>query len=112
MAIEVALVGEADGERDVGERELRVAEHLLDALEAAAQQIPVRWRSNRLLERAREMVWGKTGHRRQGIQADLFADVRLDEFANAIFQRWRKAPSVEVWRLRHRHEPEHAQPGL
>jgi len=36
----------------------------------------------------------------------------LDEFANAIFQGGRKAASVQVWRFGHRHEAEHAQPGL
>jgi hypothetical protein len=57
VAVEVALVGKADGEGDVGQRELRVAEHLLDVLEAAAKQIPVRRNAERLLEGAGEMVW-------------------------------------------------------
>ena len=32
VAVEVALVGEANGQGDVRERELRVPEHLLDVL--------------------------------------------------------------------------------
>ena len=112
MAVEVALVGEADGEGDVGQRELRVAEHLLDVLEAAAEQIPVWRHSYRLLEGAGEMVLGEAGDCGQGVEANLLADVGLNEFANAIFQRGRKAASVQVWRFGHGHETEHAQPGM
>ena len=56
VAVEVALVGEADGQGNVGQRELRVAEHLLDVLEAATEEIPVRRHAERLLEGAGEMV--------------------------------------------------------
>ncbi len=62
VAVEVALVGEADGQGDVGQRELGVAQHLLDVLEAAAKQIPVRRHANGLLEGASEMMWGEAGH--------------------------------------------------
>ena len=112
MTVQVALVGKADGEGDVGERELGVAEHLPDMLEAAAEKISVRRHTNGLLKGASEMVWRKAGHGGQRIEADFLADVQLDEFANAIFQGGRKTASVQVWRFGHRHETEHAQPGL
>jgi hypothetical protein len=56
VTVEVALVGKADSEGNVGQRELCVAEHLLDMLEAAAKEIPVRRHAHRLLEGASEMV--------------------------------------------------------
>ena len=75
MAVQVALVGEPDGQGDVGEGELRVPEHLFDVFEAATEQIAVRRHTERLLERASEMVRGEASHGGQGVEADLFADV-------------------------------------
>ena len=112
MAIKVALVGEAGGEGDVRERELRVAEHLLDMLEPAAKEIAVRRNAERLLESAGEVVRGETGDGREGVEADLFADVRFDEIADAIFNCGRKSAAVCVWSGGHGHVAEHAKPGL
>jgi len=72
---------------------LGVAEHLPDVLEAAAEKISVRRHANGLLKCASEMMWGEAGHGGQSVEADLLADVRFDEFANAIFQGGRKAAS-------------------
>src|SRR4029077_2115274 len=97
---------------DVGERKLGVAEHLLDVLKAAAEEIAVRREAGVLLEGASEMVRRKAGHGGQGIEADFFADVRLDEVADPMFHRGREAASAEVWRFGHEHEAEHAQARL
>jgi len=112
VTIEVALVGEADGESDVGERELGVAEHLLDVLEAAAEEIAVRRHADGLLEGAGEMVRRKAGHGGQGLEADFLADVRLNEVADAMFHRGGEAASDEVWRFGHGHKAKHAQARL
>jgi hypothetical protein len=112
VSVEVALVGETDGEGDMGQRKLRVAEHLLDVLEAAAKEIPVGRHANRLLEGAGEMVRRESCHGGQSAEADLLTDVRLDEIADAVFHGRREAASVQVWRFGHGHEAEHAQPRL
>jgi len=112
VAVEVALVGEANGEGDVGERELRVAEHLFDVLESAAEKIAMRGYAKRLLEGAGEMVGGEAGHGGECVEADLFADVRLDEIADAVFHCGRKAASARVWGFGHRHKVEHAEAWL
>ena len=112
MAVEVALVGEADGQGDVGERELGVAEHLLDVLEAAAQQVPVRGHADRVLEGAGEMVRREACHGGQSVEADLFADVRFDEIADAMLHEGGEAASLRVWRFGYGHEAEHAEARL
>src|ERR1700688_3026418 len=112
VTVEMALSGEADREGDVRERELGGAEHLLNVLEAAAEEIPVRGYAERLLEGAREMVRGEACHGGQNVEADLFTDMRLDEITDAVFHGGRKAASARVWRFGHGDKAEHAQAGL
>jgi len=60
-------------------------------LEAAAEKISVRRHANGLLKRRERNGVEKGRPCGQRIEADLLADVRLDEFANAISGR-AKAP--------------------
>ena len=55
-ASQMALIGEATGERDVGERDIRLCEQVLGALDALAQHKPVRTLADGLVEEAREVI--------------------------------------------------------
>jgi len=72
---EVTLVGEPDGQCDLGQRQLSVTEHLFDVFEAALQQISVRRHSNGLTESTCEMMRGKPCHSSETVEAYLLAEV-------------------------------------
>jgi len=112
VAVEVALVGKADGQGDVGERELSVAEHLLDVLQAATEHVAVRRHAEGLLEGAGKMVRGEAGESGESVEADLFADVRLDKIADAVLHGGGKAAALRIGRHGHGHEAEHAEARL
>jgi len=75
-----------------------------DMLEAAAEKISVAGGTPTDAERRERNGVEKAGHGGQRIEADFLADVQLDDSQTAIFQRGRKAASVQVLALRHRHE--------
>src|SRR5437899_2688106 len=112
VAVEVALVGKADGESEVGERKLGIAKHLLDMFQAAPEQVTVRRDAERLLKSAGKMVRREACHRGQGVETDLFADVRLDEIADTVLHGRGKAAALCVGSFGHGHEAEHAETRL
>jgi hypothetical protein len=46
VASKVTLVGKTDGQRDLGQWQLRVTKQMSNMFQASLQQIAVRWRSN------------------------------------------------------------------
>jgi hypothetical protein len=72
---EVTLVGKPDGQRDLGQWQLRVTKQVFDMFEAALQQISVRRNSNGLSKRACEMVRGKPCHGSESPEAYPFGEM-------------------------------------
>jgi hypothetical protein len=84
---EVTLVGKPDGQRDLGQRQLRVTKQVFDMFEATLQQISVRRHANGLSKRACEMVRGKPCHGSESPEAYPFGEMRFKVFAYAVFER-------------------------
>ena len=84
MPRQVALVGEARRQRDLRQRQLRLTKHLFYVLHSAPKQVPMWRHADRLLEGARKVVGRKPRHRGQSTQADLLAEMFLNEIANAV----------------------------
>jgi hypothetical protein len=59
-------------------------------IQSPAQQIAVRRLPYRLVEGARKMVPGKSGHGSQRIEANFLVKMRFDVITNATCQSWRQ----------------------
>lgn len=88
MAGQVALVAKTGRQGDLGQRQLRLSQHLLDVIQPAAQKIAVRWHPHGLVEGARKMVPRKPGHGGERIEADSPVKIRFDVIADATRERW------------------------
>jgi hypothetical protein len=83
----VALVGKPDGQRNLGQWQLRFMEHLFDLLEASLEQVCVRRCSNRLSESTCEMMRGKSCQGSETVEGYLLIEMRLHVCAYAVFER-------------------------
>jgi hypothetical protein len=84
----VTLVGKTDGQRDLGQWQLRVTKQMSNMFQASLQQIAVGWRSNGLSESTCEMVRRKSGHGSKSFEAYSLVEMRFDVLADAMSERW------------------------
>jgi hypothetical protein len=76
---ELALIGEAACERDLGEACRCVREATLGCFDALRNNILVRRQSRRLFEGAGKMLAGEAGEFGQVVKADIFGEIFYDE---------------------------------
>jgi hypothetical protein len=99
MPRQVALIGKSGGKGYLRQRQLGVAEHPLNLLQASIQKITVRWHSDGLVERASEMMRGQPGQRSQIVETDFLLQVGVDVLADPLCQCWRQPPTAGRRRL-------------
>jgi hypothetical protein len=88
MAGQVALIGKTGRQGYLGQRKLRLFQHLLDMVQPPAQQIAVRWHPYGLVKGARKMIPGKPGHGGERIEADSTVKVSFDVIAESTRESW------------------------
>src|SRR5262249_379916 len=82
-AAEVALISEANLERDVGERSARLDEQFLSHRGPLGNDVLMRRVASALLERAVEVSQGQLGDARENFGPEVFGQVLVDMLAHA-----------------------------
>jgi hypothetical protein len=97
----VALIRKTRCQRYLGQGQLRLSQQLLDMIQPPAQQITVRRLPNGLVESARKMISGKSGHGSERIEANSLVKMRFDVIANATCQPGRQSAAFGCRRFGH-----------
>ena len=91
----MALIGEADFERDVGKGPVRFLEQFAGDVDSPLQNVLMRRLSRALLEGPVEMPWRQSGDGCQIFRSQFCGQVSLDVLAHATQGTRRKAAARE-----------------